>query len=395
MFINECHRLGFAGGDEKPITHVLMDGGILSVPFAKLESFYTLCIKHINNFDKIFVVEQKTDFFNFFVDIDYQSDDALDMHEIVAISKIIIQKVATIYKCSCIVSIAEPKPKGQKIKSGIHINWLGLVVDRRNAVALMHCIIATLNTVYSSEDWNTIIDASVYGSAATNTRGSGFRMPWSHKKGKHDYCNGKGCVVCNGSGKIIESEYLPVFKSNEDGSDLTELPDQTPSVDMLVAVTIRTQETASVIELTEPVAKTLSSSATKKEGNFTKNQTREEFNDSEAGALLETFIRKYMTGQENARIQKIFKGTNCYFVKTNSKFCENLGRSHGSNHVWFLINKDSTILQKCFCVCITTEGRRNGLCKNFEGRKHQLPKKINELLFPNKIVTNIKCSYLL
>jgi hypothetical protein len=392
MFIQECHKLGFASGDGKPITHVLMDGGILSVPFSKLESFYALCIKHINNFEKIFVVEQKTNFFNFFVDIDYQNAEALTMHEIVAISKIIIDKVSTIYTCKCIVSIAEPKPKGDKIKTGIHINWPGLVVDRRNAVALMHCIIATLNTVYSSEDWNTIIDASVYGSTDTNTRGSGFRMPWSHKKGKHDYCGGKGCVVCNGSGKIVESEYLPVFVCEH--GNLTELDDQAPTVDMLRAVAVRTQETASVIELTEPI---LSSSSAKKEGSFTKNQTREEFSDSEASALLETFIRRYMTGQGYARIQKIFKGTNnCYFVKTSSKYCENLGRTHGSNHVWFFINRDATISQKCFCMCITSEGRKSGMCKNFEGRKHQLSKKISELLFPDRILTNnTKCSFLL
>ena len=238
-----------------------------------------------------------------------------------------------------------------------------------------------MNTVYSSEDWNTIIDASVYGSADTNTRGSGFRMPWSHKKGKHDYCNGKGCVVCNGSGKIIESEYLPIFKSNGDGGDLIELSDQTPTVDMLIAVTIRTPATKSVIELTEPIF------FIKKEGNFTKNQTKDELCDHEVNTLLETFIHKYISGQESARIQKIFKGTNCYFVKTNSKFCENLGRSHGSNHIWFFIDKDSTILQKCFCTCLTTEGRKNGMCKNFESRKYQLSNKIKQILFPNKILT--------
>jgi hypothetical protein len=196
--------------------------------------------------------------------------------------------------------------------------------------------------------------------------------------------------VCNGTGKIIESEYLPVFAC-DGGGNLVELDDQTPSVAMLVAVTIRTQVTSSVIELTEPV---VSQKTAKKEGNFTKNQSREEFYDLETAALLETYIRKYMSGQEHARIQKIYIGTNNYFVKTNSKYCENLGRSHGSNHVWFLINKDATISQKCFCMCITTEGRRTGLCKNFEGRKYQLSKKIAGLLFPSKILTNnIKCSY--
>ena len=258
----------------------------------------------------------------------------------------------------------------------------------------MNHIISTLNTVYSYLDWATVIDASVYGNNETRTRGSGFRMPWSHKKGKHEYCNGKGCVVCGETGKITESEYLPIF-TVQDGT-VTEFTDQTPTVEILNAVTIRTQKTSSVIDTKGPGT---GAAKKKEEGGFTNIQTREELVDCEAKVYLEIFVRKYMEGQENFNILSIFKGKNCFFIKTNSRYCENLKRTHNSNHVWFFVSDKSVISQKCFCTCFTTKGRYSGImCKNFEGRKHQLNKKISDILFPNKILTDTKkssiCSFL-
>ena len=70
-------------------------------------------------------------------------------------------------------------------------------------------------------------------------------------------------------------------------------------------------------------------------------------------------------------------------VSTNSKYCENLKRRHSSNHVWFHVS-GSVIDQKCFCRCETIRGRRDGFCKDFYGRKHQLPPKIVEKMYPKK-----------
>ena len=64
---------------------------------------------------------------------------------------------------TALVCVAEPKNVDGKIKSGIHINWPGLVVDQNGAIQLMHHIISTLNNVYLDRDWTTVVDASVYG----------------------------------------------------------------------------------------------------------------------------------------------------------------------------------------------------------------------------------------
>lgn len=61
------------------------------------------------------------------------------------------------------------------------------------------------------------------------------------------------------------------------------------------------------------------------------------------------------------------KGSNgepYFLVHTDSRFCYNLGGCHNSNRVYFYV--DSTqMLQKCYCNCNTTAGRKMGLCKEY------------------------------
>jgi hypothetical protein len=172
--------------------------------------------------------------------------------------------------------------------------------------------------------------------------------------------------------------YLPIFmyRHGTPFSLLTRI-DQQPTVELLMSATVRSQSTFS--HLIQECEKG------KVEGSFTKAQTKHEFENPEAAAHLETFIRKYLEGQENARITKMFKHGGCYLVSTDSSFCENLGRMHNSNHVWFYVSeKDGgTVCQKCFCRCETLVGRKQ-FCKDFYGRRHILPPSVSNLLFPNK-----------
>ena len=44
----------------------------------------------------------------------------------------------------CIVSVAQPKPAGDKIKTGVHLNWPEFVVEQTAAVYLRQYIISDL-----------------------------------------------------------------------------------------------------------------------------------------------------------------------------------------------------------------------------------------------------------
>ena len=365
MFKRWCKDQGFSNNSD--LSHVLMDGGVLSVPFDKLNDFYEKCVEVYNSGEKIFVVEQKTENYNFFMDLDYKDDEEMSFEQIKSVCKVICDKVSKFGGKDALISVAEPKPIDTLIKTGIHINWPGFVVNRSSALGLRDHVINTLNLAYGSRDWKDIVDISVYGNNSRNTKGSGFRMPWSHKKGKHEACAGQGCELCNNTGKETQSEYLPIFIYKHGPSSTLEKTEQKPSVDILHMATLRTQSMEPVII-----------EGTREEVTFTTLQTKNEFKDQEALLLVEAFVRKHVEGQTTASITKMFKYNKQFLVSTNSKYCENKKCNHNSNHVWFHIVGD-TIAQKCFST--TNVLRQYGFCKDFSGRRHQLSKKITDILY--------------
>jgi len=298
------------------------------------------------------------------MDVDYKDDDALTIDQVKSICQVICDKVGTFSTVQCLVTISEPKPKDGKIKTGIHLNWHGLVVNQEGAIQLMHHVVSTLEKVYSSLDWTKIIDASVYGSLGT--KGSGFRLPWSHKKTVHSVCKGTGCTLCDG-GKIVEGEYRPFFIYN---NGALQSIDQDVTMEILLLSTVRTTDTnimviPELVILCQPVPRR------RQEGDFTPMELKNEIYDSELVSLLQTFIRKSMPGNEETKVLAIFKFKNVHLLKTTSRYCENIRRNHNSNHVKIVID-NGLIYQKCFCRCETTEGRRLGFCKDFTGNKHKL-----------------------
>ena len=365
MFKRWCKDQGFSNNSD--LSHVLMDGGVLSVPFDKLNDFYEKCVEVYNSGEKIFVVEQKTENYNFFMDLDYKDDEEMSFEQIKSVCKVICDKVSKFGGKDALISVAEPKPIDTLIKTGIHINWPGFVVNRSSALGIREHVINTLNLAYGSRDWKDIVDISVYGNNSRNTKGSGFRMPWSHKKGKHEACTGQGCELCNNTGKETQSEYLPIFIYKHGPSSTLQKTEQKPSVDILHMATLRTQSVEPVII-----------EGTRKEATFTTLQTKNEFKDQEALLLVEAFVRKNIEGQTTASITKMFKYNKQFLVSTNSKYCENKKCNHNSNHVWFHIVGD-TIAQKCFST--TNVLRQYGFCKDFSGRRHQLSKKITDVLY--------------
>ena len=365
MFKRWCKDQGFANNSD--LSHVLMDGGVLSVPFDRLNDFYEKCVEVYNSGEKIFVVEQKTENYNFFMDLDYKDDEEMSFEQIKSVCKVICDKVSKFGGKDALISVAQPKPIDTLIKTGIHINWPGFVVNRSSALGIRDHVINTLNLAYGSRDWKDIVDISVYGNNSRNTKGSGFRMPWSHKKGKHEACTGQGCELCNNTGKETQSEYLPIFIYKHGPSSTLQKTEQKPSVDILHMATLRTQNTEPVII-----------EGTREEATFTTLQTKNEFKNQEALLLVEAFVRKHVEGQTTASITKMFKYNKQFLVSTNSKYCENKKCNHNSNHVWFHIVGD-TIAQKCFST--TNVLRQYGFCKDFSGRRHQLSKKITDTLY--------------
>ena len=368
MFKSWCKSQGFCNASN--LSHVLMDGGVLSVPYDRLNDFYEMCIKFIHDGEKIFVVEQKTDIYNFFVDLDFKVEQELTLEYMTDICKIICKCVKSLGGSDAVISMANPKPYKNMIKHGIHINWIKFPVNRESAIALRKHIIKTLVSKETSKNWQDIVDSSVYGNVERDTKGSGFRMPWCHKKSKHEKCGGNGCSECD-NGKIIEGVYLPfyMYKCGNVLGDVLQQIDHTPTLELFWMVTIRSNSTE---------YKTIDC-----EFEFPKLTKSIEYDNDDVRMHLQCFIRKHMEGQSKSDITKIHEHENRFFVSTTSKYCENLKRSHSSNHVWFYIENEF-ITQKCFCKCETNVGRQYGFCKDFIGRTHTLTDKIVDELYKDR-----------
>ena len=291
------------------VTHLLLDGGTLSAK----EGFYEDYIADLNNGERLFVVEKKTNQFRFFVDLDYTTNDDTQIDFVKVVSE--ISKIVQVGHC--VLAKASPRKTPKGTKYGLHVVWPESVVTKQLANGIRMKILDEFGP-----EWEKIIDASVYS-------GSGLRMIWSYK-------NEEG-----------STPYVPWGRINEDGTFI-EFKSVFPSVEFLELFSIRTTGTH------QPITE-----------NIVNNG-----NSSE----LEQFIQKNLPGQQNARVLRISKCKNKkdFWIRTNSKYCDNVKREHKSNHVWFLLSPKGLISQRC----------EDDECKKYSGRFYRIPSR----LIPNERV---------
>jgi hypothetical protein len=276
---------------------------------------------------KLYVVEQKTDPFRFFVDLDYKAADALRGDELVRMCKI----MSLVIGQACVVALTEPRMVGELVKTGVHIHWPDIHVNKQEAIQYRTQIILGLTEHWSSYDWSSAIDIAVY-------QGSGLRMLWSYKTDP-------------GS-----TQYKPWKRISE--HTVTDLP-VVPATDILDLFSIRLHGV---------------------------HIQRKEVIVQESADRLEEFIRRNMEGQHDAHVSRVIKSDkNKEFevlcALTDSRYCENIKACHKRNHIWFSIykkNRQMTIRQKCLDPDCGEKGHT--------GQPHILPPSIIEELRKDGLV---------
>lgn len=303
------------------VTHVLLNGGILSVDDPS--SFHEFYINSLLQNKKLYVVEQKTETFRFFVDLDYKAPEALSGDDLIRVCRIMCSVIGQ----PCFTALTDPRMIGQLVKTGVHIHWPDLHVTKQEAVQWRSQIILALRDEIEY-DWATAIDIAVY-------QGSGLRMLWSYKT------------------DVGSTQYKPWKRISL--NVVTDLP-SVPATDLLDLFSIRLHGFK-----TEVKKKIVQESADK----------------------LEMFIRKNLEGQDKASIQRIIKSEKGDFevlcALTDSKYCENIHAEHKRNHVWFSIykkNRQMTIRQRCL----------DPACEGESGQAHILPPSIIEELYKDGLV---------
>jgi hypothetical protein len=245
------------------------------------------------------------------MDIDYVADTSLSPDDIVKI----VTDIHQVVPGKCLVATAPPKPKDGFTKSGIHIVWPDLAVDKQKALQLMNTVKETVASVSS------YIDDSVY-------KGSGFRMIWSHKKGK------------NGD----EDPYVPFYNVST-GKFISQ---QQPNVTAVKMFSIRIGDSCKNVD------------------------TVTEYTDVEVFLYTcvkeELRYRGFQSVQPDAfvvsRIINDPSASDIFYIQTQSRFCMHKMSFHKSNHVYFVLDTNRKVLyQKCF----------DDECKKYKGTMHKVP----------------------
>jgi len=61
-----------------------------------------------------------------------------------------------------------------------------------------------------------------------------------------------------------------------------------------------------------------------------------------------TWIKQVYPKHNISKVEKVIPKKTHWVITTTCKYCEFIGKEHQSNHIWFLVDKESqTIMSKC------------------------------------------------
>lgn len=413
-------------GDNRQYTHLLLDGGKVHVPTELMDEFYKLYTIDIFNKNKNYICEMRTPIFKYFVDLDMIDKNEISKDEIFEIVKHIQEGLSFFLKDidnkkqMVIISTTTPKAITHDdknfIKTGIHLIWPYLKVDMNISLFLREIILQYLLRIYGERPiyniWSDVVDESVY-------KQNGLRMIGSHKMHKCKVCKNKaklrvGCAECFSTGKIDEGRpYNPICIIDGDGNELNDTFEKYDNnkYKLIKKTSIQCFDEDINVKFKEPYPSwfNLSSIDIKGRNRIKKTDNKQIIQvlneesllgknwvkldpSKEIYTELEKFIKTvYPTHYSDTTIlgvyqcgkiseKKVKKDNRYYLVRTDSCYCQNIGREHRSNHIYFHIDK-TTISQKCFCTCDTLDGRKDGLCKKYRSDKKNISLKLKSMLY--------------
>jgi hypothetical protein len=368
-------------------SHYLLDGGIWKVPNDKYLEFLQLLSVDLQNNEKHYICENRTEVFKFICDLDFYEETQITVDQI-KIFVNVLQLVVQEYFGDKHVIICGSDSKintinGQEyVKSGFHLIWPKIWITVQTAKTIRMIFIEKLTEKFGIRSdinsWSDVVDLAVY-------EDNGLRMVGCRKIVFCKACKNKKearetCEPCNQSGKIDENRvYKPVGVIPENNEYSLSLRDYYV---LLLETSIYNYnsigETVLIKELPELVV-------SKK-----KKPLKQEKQD-ELTSKLENFIKKnFKDTHGKIKLKKITKYDQCYFAEPDENFCINVNRTHTSSGVYFHV-KSSGISQRCFCKKDTTTDRLHGPCKDYISKEIPLSKILQSFLFgPSSSKSNKK-----
>jgi hypothetical protein len=374
-------------------THFLLDGGIWGIPKEKYSEFLGLLAIDLQNGEKHYICENRTEIFKFICDIDMFEDTVVTTEQISRVVELLNGIVSEYYGDSkVIICGADPKtvkinktedtgdfglPMGENelFKSGFHLVWPDIWISVENAKRLRVRFIETLTSKFGEREkhntWEDVVDLAVY-------EDNGLRMVGCRKMGICKSCKNKKefrdtCVTCDFTGKKDENRiYSPKAVIG---------PCEKSYFGSICNYSVMVFETSIYNYLNCPETPMIKKCDIElKEKKKTRNAV-EPKQENEMIVKIENFIhRNYKGTHSKVRITKLTKTENCFYAEPDDNFCINVNRNHTSSGVYFQVTPTG-ISQRCYCKKETLDGRYHGMCKHFSSPEIPLTKVLQNFLF--------------
>lgn len=382
-------------GDQRPITHLLLNGGKMCIPEEYNKEFLEMYVKEIKSGYPQYICEVKTPVFRFFIDLDFIED-----HEIQSKTSIIyFKQIQTVMRSfyphhdhTFFVCTTTPKRVNTDyIKTGIHILFKNIYINKTNAMHIRNYLVHNFKKKFgerlSFNTWEDVIDKSVYNA-------NGLRMIGSRKMSVCKECKGKSgtvenCGECGGLGKIDERRVYNIESVIDALGNLNEEALEHYNEDYLDLIF-----NTSIINYENPETQiTYPLDLSKISIQKTKRNKKVIIPNNEEKSVLDKIDKKHITNENvvysslNTYVKRnlpdVYKkisfidiyqcSDDRYIIRTDSKYCLNINREHSSNHIYLELSSQG-LFQKCFCCCDTISGRISGnKCSNFKYKLNVSP----------------------
>lgn len=336
-------------GSNEAKTHLLLDGGKLAVPDESHETFLNAYANAVCRGETVAVVEVKPPVFRLFADLDFPGvkDDVL--FEVVRAMWEVARDLFVAGERLTLHVLESARPD----KRGVHVVFPAVFVTADTAKTFRLLVLDALamtDVRHQDLDMAKVFDACVYGN-------TGLRMPWSVK--------GVGMTLV----------YAPVW--SYDGLDKVDIPAPQIAADYRRLVretcirTLQRQETPTTFKMLRqtPAGHTASASRSRVSSD-----------------LLQRLVAAMPVQFLGSHVTHTYAVGSSVILKSTSRVCGNLGfRAHNSNTVYFVIDKEGHVRQKCYCRCDTTHKRLHGYCRDYASPPLDVPpevvKAIQEAVF--------------
>ena len=382
-----------------PVSHLLLDGGVLSVPSSGDAAFVNALAAEVVRGIPRHVVEKRTTLFRMFFDLDAHSTPGAvvpwrDIVRLLCSETLACFDVRAVNEHAGARSEASPRPAavacaapvrdldgGAETKHGFHVHFPDLVVSAPVAHAVrLKCLDAMRREFPDalSNDWTDALDAAVFG-------GSGLRLPWMRKGPRAD----PGAV------------YRPWMELSAGGEGGGAWGDCAADAHESVSAARRYLGLCSVrcsdASLPTPLASgvlgdaelelvdAVDSSGAAANARFGGRHV----SLSKYSAAFPKIYEALPAQFDGQRVTAVIEGDACFFLRSTSRFCLNTDRLHTSSNVYFVL-RPGAISQKCYCRRDTLEGRRSGkLCRDFASEMWPVPLEVTSAFFANKFLDDV------